>query len=264
MAKSNQYRKKAKYNSVLEVCVDSVESAIIAERGGADRLELCGNLMIGGTTPSAALFKEIRKVTDIPIRVLIRPRFGDFCYTDYEFLVMKEEVRMFRELGADGVVIGILRPDGSLDIQRMKALMEETGEMDVTLHRAFDVCQNPFETFKQAEILGIDTILTSGQKNKCMDGKELIKELVCRAGDNIEILIGGGVDAEVVSRLSDDTGAKSFHMSGKTKIASSMEYRNNDVSMGLPIMSEYTIWRTDEEKIRKAKEVLKRFARRHV
>ncbi|MFQ9514414.1 MAG: copper homeostasis protein CutC [Eubacterium sp.] len=237
---------------ILEACIDSVESAIAAARGGADRFELCSNLIIGGTTPSGALIKEIRKVTNIPIRVLIRPRFGDFCYTDYEFAIMNEEVKKFRQLGADGVVIGILNPDGQLDMDRMKTLIEQAGDMHVTLHRAFDVCRNPYDVLEQSKVLGIDTILTSGQENHCMEGKELLKKLVQQAGDDVEIMIGSGVNAEVISQLASYTGAHAFHMSGKKEIESSMSYRNENVSMGLPVMSEYTIWRTAEEEIRKA------------
>lgn len=242
--------------SILEVCVDSVESAIAAAEGGADRLELCANLLIGGTTPSVALFNEIRKVTDIPIRALIRPRFGDFCYTDYEFSIIREEVKTFKALGADGVVIGILTPDGSLDMQRMKVLMEEAKGIPVTLHRAFDVCANPYEALEQAKELGIDTILTSGQKNNCIEGKELLKELVGLAGEDINILIGSGVNAEVISELASYTKANHFHMSGKMNVESEMNYRKEDVAMGLPMMSEYIIWRTDKEAISDAKNVL--------
>lgn len=136
----------------LEVCVDSVESALAAKRGGADRLELCNNLIIGGTTPSSVLFEKIRNIIDIRTHVLIRPRYGDFCYTDYEFRVIAREIRKFRELGAEGVVIGILKPDGTLDMKRMKQLMEEAGDMSVTLHRAFDVCADPFEAMEQATL----------------------------------------------------------------------------------------------------------------
>lgn len=149
---------------ILEICVDSVESAVAAERGGATRLELCQNLMIGGTTPGIKLFEAVREETHIPIQVLIRPRFGDFCYTDYEWRIMKEEIRMFRDRGADGIVIGMLKPDGILDRDRMEALLEERGGMSVTLHRAFDVCKEPMETLAVAKTMGIQTILTSGQK----------------------------------------------------------------------------------------------------
>ena len=139
---------------ILEICVDSVESAVAAERGGATRLELCQNLMIGGTTPGIKLFEAVREEIHIPIQVLIRPRFGDFCYTDYEWRIMKEEIRMFRDRGADGIVIGMLKPDGILDRDRMEALLEERGGMSVTLHRAFDVCKEPMETLAVAKTMG--------------------------------------------------------------------------------------------------------------
>ena len=156
---------------ILEACVDSVESALAAARGGASRLELCGSLVIGGTTPNPWLFQEIRKHTDIRIHVLIRPRFGDFCYTNEEFVLIREAVKEFRKLGAEGVVIGCLKPDGTMNMEQMKILMEEAEGMSVTLHRAFDVCADPYETMEQAISLGIDTILTSGQKNVCTLGQ---------------------------------------------------------------------------------------------
>ena len=240
----------------LEVCVDSVESALAAKRGGADRLELCSNLIIGGTTPSSALFEEIRDITEIRTHVLIRPRYGDFCYSDYEFRVIAREMRKFRELGAEGVVIGILKPDGTLDMKRMKQLMEEAGDMSVTLHRAFDVCADPFEAMEQAIELGVHTILTSGQKNHCLEGKDIIKELVRRENDQITIQVGAGVDADTIQKIQPYTGAHAFHMSGKTVVESEMVYRKEGVSMGLPAFGEFEIIRTEEEKIRKAKDLL--------
>ena len=162
---------------ILEACVDSVESAMAAVAGGADRLELCSNLIIGGTTPGPWLFEEIRNRSDIRIHALIRPRFGDFCYTDAEFSVIKKAVEDFRKIGAEGVVFGILKPDGTLNMEQMKELMEAAGDMSVTLHRAFDVCVDPLDTMEQAISLGIDTILTSGQRNTCLQGAGLLKEL---------------------------------------------------------------------------------------
>lgn len=249
-------KKRSNTNPVLEVCVDSVESAIAAEKGGADRLELCANLIIGGTSPTPALFMEIRKHVSIPIRVLLRPRFGDFCYTDYEYSVLKEEVKIFRELGAEGIVIGILKPDGDLDMERMKGLCQVAEGMEIALHRAFDVCKNPMKTLEQTKELGIDTILTGGQQNNCMDGKKLLRDLVKSAGEDIEILIGSGVNAEAIAHLGPYTGAKSFHLSGKNECISAMNYRKESVSMGLPMMSEYIIWQTDAENVRRAKETL--------
>ena len=134
---------------ILECCVDSVESAIEAKKGGANRIELCSGLVIGGLSPSKALFEAVRENVDIRIHTLLRSRFGDFCYTNYEHELLKKEVRMFRELGADGVVIGTLRPDGSLHTEQMKELIEEAGDMSITLHRAFDMCKDPFATLEQ-------------------------------------------------------------------------------------------------------------------
>ena len=240
-------------NFTLEACVDSVESALGASKGGAGRLELCSNLIIGGTTPSQWLLKEIHKYTDIKINVLIRPRFGDFCYSDYEFNIMKEEVRMFKELGANGVALGILKPDGTLNLKQMESLINLSGDMEVTLHRAFDVCIDPFEALEQAKQLGIRSILTSGQKNTCMEGSSLIKELVDKSNGKIEILVGGGVDASVIKKVGPLTGAKAFHMSGKVKADSAMEFRKEGVSMGLSSLEEYIIWKTDESKIWEAR-----------
>lgn len=240
----------------LECCVDSVESAIAAKKGGADRLELCSALVIGGLSPSQALYRKIREQADIPIRVLLRPRFGDFCYTDYEHEILKEEVRSFRKLGADGIVIGTMKPDGTLNLEQMKELMEEAQGMTVTLHRAFDMCKDPFQTLEEAKRLGIHTILTSGQKNVCTEGMDLLKELVEQAQGKTEILVGGGVDASVLPVLAEKTKAKAFHMSGKVSIESEMQYRKQDVSMGVASVSEYEIWRTSEKRIREARRVL--------
>lgn len=241
---------------ILEACVDSVESALAAAEGGATRLELCSNLIIGGTTPSPWLFKEIRKHTDIRIHALIRPRFGDFCYTDSEFAIIKQAVADFRELGAEGVVIGVLKPDGTLNMEQMKELMDAAGDMSVTLHRAFDVCIDPYETMEQAIELGIDTILTSGQKNVCTEGADLLRDLVEKSKGRITIQIGSGVSAEIIQKMYPLTNATAYHMSGKVTLDSVMEYRKEGVNMGLPTLSEFEVWRTDAEKIKAAKKVL--------
>ena len=240
----------------LECCVDSVESAIAAKKGGADRIELCSALVIGGLSPSQALYWKIREQVDIPIRVLLRPRFGDFCYTDFEHEIIKEEIRSFRKLGADGIVIGTMKPDGTLNVEQMKELIEEAKGMSVTLHRAFDMCKNPFMALEEARKLGINTILTSGQKNTCIDGVELLKELVEKAQGETEILVGGGVDASVLPVLAEKTKAKAYHMSGKISMESEMRYRKQDVSMGIASVSEYEIWRTSEKRVREARKIL--------
>lgn len=240
----------------LEVCVDSVESAAIAKEAGADRLEVCGNLMIGGTTPGVSQFRQIRRLCDIPLHVLVRPRFGDFLYTDAEFQMIEEDILMFRELGADGVVTGCLNADGSLDADRMGRLKECAGQLHMTLHRAFDVCRDPYQTLEEAAALGIDTILTSGQASVCTQGKEVLKKLIHQAKERVEILVGGGVDAAVIRQLSEEIHAHSFHMSGKRIVDSGMVYRNEKVNMGLSGFPEFEILRADREEIQRARRAM--------
>lgn len=241
---------------ILECCIDSVESAIAAQAGGANRLEMCGNLIIGGTTPSLSLYEETRKHTDIKIHALLRPRFGDFLYTDYEMDMLKDEVRMFREAGADGVVIGCLDQDGNLNMKQMESLLAERGNMSVTLHRAFDVCNDPFKALEQCKELGINTILTSGQKNSVLDGADLIRQLVEKAEGKVDILAGAGVNAGVIKKMLPMMPIHSFHMSGKVTLDSGMKYRKEGVSMGLPSLSEFEVFRTKAEYVKEAHDVL--------
>lgn len=241
---------------ILEVCVDSVESALAAVNGGASRLELCANLIIGGTSPSPYLYQEIRKHSDIPIHVLLRPRFGDFCYTDAEFSILCQEIAAFRDLGANGAVIGILTPDGDLDTERLKVLCDAAKGMSLTLHRAFDVCRDPYKALEEAIDLGFSTILTSGQENSGLKGASLIGELVARSRGRIAIQAGSGVNAQVIEQLYPLTGTTAYHMSGKTTLDSVMRYRKENVNMGLSEISEYEIWRTEETAVRAARNVL--------
>lgn len=239
----------------LECCVDSVESALNAERGGATRIELCSNLIIGGTTPTKALFETIREQSSIRIHVLIRPRFGDFLYTEAEFEIIQREIQLFQELGAEGVVVGCLTKDGELDFGRMKKLRSEAKDMSVTLHRAFDVCKDAKKTLRQAQDLGINTILTSGQKQSAIEGIELLKELEAESGD-VSIMAGAMITPQVIQYFLEETEISAYHMSGKQILQSQMEYRNMEVNMELSFFSEYEIYRTDEEAIKKAKMIL--------
>ena len=216
-------------NGVLEVCVDSYESAEAAVRGGATRLELCSNLVIGGTTPGMHLFQKIKTNLSIPVNVLIRPRFGDFLYTDSEFQIISEDVKAFHQMGADGVVVGCLDPEGDLDMERMMILREMAGDGTMTLHRAFDLCRDPHQALREA-----------------------IRE----SADRVHILVGSGVTPEVINCLTDEIGARYFHMSGKKIIDSGMKYRKEQVNMGMPGMSEYEIYRTDEEQVRRARKIM--------
>lgn len=241
---------------MLECCVDSVESAINAAKGGASRLELCSNLIIGGTTPDAALVKEIRKYSDIRIHALIRPRFGDFCYTEHEMEIMKSQICALKEAGVEGVVIGVLDEEGNLDISKMMELMHVSDGLSVTLHRAFDMCRNPFQALEEAISLGMHTILTSGQKASAWEGRDLLCQLIEKADGRIDIMAGAGISASVIEKLIPVTKGTSYHMSGKITLDSKMKYRKADVSMGLPSLSEYEIWQTSEEAVREAVQVL--------
>lgn len=256
-------------NYILEVCADSVESALSAKAGGATRLELCANLVIGGTTPGYELFEQVKKETGLPIRVLIRPRFGDFLYSEYEYQQMLCDVRHFAEAGADGVVIGSLNADGTLNETQMRGLARAAGDSGITLHRAFDVCVDPFGALQKAAELGVDTILTSGQEAGCMQGRELIRQLVCATQDSrsdgretaalpegVTILVGAGVVSSNIKEIAMTTGAHAFHMSGKKLTGSGMRFRNERVHMGIEGLSEFELYRTDEEEIRRASRIL--------
>ena len=247
-------------NRLLECCVDSVESALAAAAGGADRIELCAGLVIGGLSPGLALFEEIRGQIEIPIHVLLRPRFGDFCYTDREFAVMVREAELFQRAGAQGVVIGCLRKDGSLDRERMEELIAAAKGMRVNLHRAFDVCADPWETYRQAKELGIDTILTSGQEENCLKGLPLLKELaeLQKKIKGPRIMAGAGVTPKVIRQFLDETEITDFHLSAKKVLESEMRYRKEGVPMGIAGMDEYSIFRTDAQEVARARQALER------
>ena len=248
----------------LEVCVDSVASALAAKRGGADRLELCADLIIGGTTPSLALVRQVKAETGLPVRALLRPRFGDFCYDRYELTQMAETAAALVQAGADGIVTGVLTPKGELDVDALRpiyaaarAAAKAAGRSVVcTLHRAFDVCCDPFAALEAAKQLGLTTILTSGQAASAPQGAALLRQLVEAAGQEVEILVGAGVSAANISALAAQTGARAFHLSGKQMLDSRMTFRREGVPMGLPGFSEFEIWQTSEANIRAARTVL--------
>lgn len=246
-------------SNILEVCVDSYASAMAAIRGGADRLELCSALAVGGLTPSAALLRQIRAVSDIPIRCLMRPRGGDFLYTKEEIQQMAMEISLLREAGADGFVIGCLNADGELDPTAMKPLLDAAKGCGLTLHRCIDVSRDPPQTYRDAAALGIDTVLTSGAAGNCMAGMETIRILL-RLRDAVpgpEVLIGAGVKASVIEVFREKLPeACAFHMSGKTELESHMRFRRDGVPMGLPGMDEWHIQQTSEAAVRAAREVL--------
>lgn len=246
-----------KPNYILECCVDSVVSAIAAEKGGADRLELCANLIIGGTTPPLSLFQAVKKAVTIPVHVLLRPRFGDFCYDDYEKEMLLFDIRQFEKAGADGIVIGALRSDGTLDSDFLSQMLSCSGNMHRTLHRAFDMCRDGFEALHTAANLGFHTILTSGLSNTALEGINTLRALSSLAEEiGITIMAGSGIHADAIRTLSETTTICTFHMSGKMELDSSMKYRNPHVNMGIPGFSEYTVYQTSQTEIQKAKDVL--------
>lgn len=242
---------------LLEACTDSYASCRAAALGGADRLELCGHLAIGGVTPSPVLFKQVRRSCGITIHVLIRPRFGDFLYSEDELEQMCEEIKMFRELKADGIVIGALTPDGDLDTEKLGRLMDCAGGMNITLHRAFDMARDPYESLDTAIRLGFGTILTSGQESGAPAGSALLGKLYRQAAGRIDIMAGSGVRKENIHTIYGETGILCYHTTGRRGVLDSgMRYRKSSVSMGLPSLSEYEIWQTDEQEIRECAQIV--------
>lgn len=241
----------------IEGCVDSHASALAAVRGGADRLELCANLSIGGTTPSPALFRQVRRDCRVRINVLIRPRFGDFLYSEAEIEEMEDGIRQFRELGADGVVLGALTPDGLLDEAVMARWIKAAGSMDVTLHRAFDMARDPLEALEAAVRLGCRTILSSGQERDALAGSATLGAIRKQAAGRIDIMAGCGVRKENIREIYQRAGVRIFHTTGRRgPVDSGMVYRKAAVSMGLPSLSEYELWRTDEAEFRVCAEIV--------
>jgi copper homeostasis protein len=233
---------------ILEVSVDSLASARAAIAGGADRLELCSALTIGGLTPFGELLKQIRAESDITIRCLIRSRAGDFLYTKEEIMMMAAQIENLRMLGADGFVIGCLTAEGGLDANAMEPLLIAAQGSGLTLHRCIDVSADPCKTYLDAMQLGIDTVLTSGAAKSSFLGIETIGKLI-ELRDSYqgpEVLIGSGVNASVIAAFKERfSRARAFHMSGKVDVESGMIFRREGVPMGIPGLDEWHIPQTD-------------------
>lgn len=209
---------------MLEIAVFNIESAMRAAAAGADRLELCENPGEGGTTPSYGTLKRVKNKLKIPVFPIIRPRGGDFLYTHEEFEVMKLDILLCKEMGFEGVVIGLLLLDGNIDVTRTRQLVELAYPLDVTFHRAFDRCVDPIKGLEDVIETGCTRILTSGQVPNALDGKELIKKLVEQAGDRIIIMPGSGVRSENIAALATATGARELHSSARSFSDSEMRY----------------------------------------
>lgn len=235
---------------ILEICAGSVESAIAARDGGAQRIELCAALEIGGVTPSAGIIAEARKVEGISLNVIIRPRGGDFLYNSYEAESMIYDIQLCKKLGVDGVVIGALTADGDIDTALCRRLIDAADGMSVTFHRAFDMCRNPQQALEEMIALGCDRVLTSGQATTAEAGIRLLKELVEQAAGRISIMPGCGVNSGNAARILQETGATEIHASARKSVGSGMRFRHSGVSMGNPDSDEYARKETDAQEVR--------------
>lgn len=241
---------------ILEACVNSAVSAFEAQRGGADRVELCENMAGGGCTPSKGSILIARKRLTIPLFVMIRPRESDFLYSDEEFEIMKHDIRTAKELGADGVVFGILMPDGRVDKDRMKKLVKLARPMRITCHRAFDMTCNPYEALDDLIELGIDRLLTSGQANSALEGASLIRQLILQSKDRIVIMPGHGIKEHNLLQVVKETCATEYHMYLTKPVQSGMSFIREGVKMGKPDQSEYDHIEVDAARIRTSRDLL--------
>jgi copper homeostasis protein len=242
----------------LEICVGSVHSALAAQKGGAHRIELCDNLLEGGTTPSAGMIKTVRSLLEIPVHVIIRPRGGDFFYSDQEYEIMQEDIRFCKSCDIDGVVIGLLNPDGSIDKERTRSLVELARPLSVTFHRAFDMTPDPYSALDTLIELGIDRILTSGQQNSALDAIDLIMELVTKAGERIMIMPGGGLSEKNIFDFARTVGAREYHATLRSLFPGGMVYRREGIYMGgHPDVPEFDQKETDPVKVAKFVDLLK-------
>jgi copper homeostasis protein len=239
-------------NYKLEICVDSIESALNAQDAGADRIELCDNLLEGGTTQSYGTIISARNNLNIGINVIIRPRGGDFLYNDIEYDIMRRDIELCGESGVDGIVTGILSADGKIDIDRTARLVEISRPMSVTFHRAFDMCADPVAGLEDIIQTGADRVLTSGQKKSASEGSDLINMLVKQAKGRIIIMPGSGVDESNIAALAKSTGACEFHLTGRMSVESEMKFRQHGISMsGISGIDEYSRKVADTEKIKR-------------
>jgi copper homeostasis protein len=245
----------------LEICIDSVESAIAAERGGADRVELCSDLLEGGITPSAGLIATVRRNIGIGIFVMIRPRGGDFCYTDGELAAMQEDIRQARDLGADGVVLGVLNEDATVDVARTAALVRLADSLPVTFHRAIDMTPDPVSALEAVVETGARRILTSGGAAKVTEGLEVAARMVAVAAGRLAVMPGSGINLETIAAVAAGTGAPEFHAALRTAVPSPVRYRKEGVLMGAIPDREYLRYTVHEDRVHALRIALETIAR---
>ncbi|MGC1451177.1 MAG: copper homeostasis protein CutC [Candidatus Sulfotelmatobacter sp.] len=236
---------------MVEVCVDSVASAVAAERGGAGRVELCGSLIEGGITPSAGLIEMARAAVSIALHVMIRPRAGDFCYDTDEFETMRRDIALAKRMRANGVVFGILDPNGNVDVARTRQLADLARPLAVTFHRAFDMTADLFRALDDVCAAGADRVLSSGGELTAQQGRETIAQLIQRAHGRIVIMPGSGIKPDNVRALVAHTGAAEVHVGLRTALPSPMLHRNPRIVTGLLEGREYQRFVVLEEQVRK-------------
>ena len=247
----NAIDKMKREEFLVEVCANGVESCIAAQEGGADRVELCASIPEGGTTPSYGEIKVARRVlTSTRLHVIIRPRGGDFLYTDLEVERMAADIAVCRELGVDGVVFGCLNADGTFDVEKNRYLIECSKGMSVTCHRAFDRAINPEQALETVINLGFDRILTSGQQPKAIQGAELLAKLNRQAAGRIILMAGSGVTEQNISELREITSLHEFHFSGRESMPSAMQYVNPNLYMGRPGANEAALDYTTARRVK--------------
>ncbi|MFO1141510.1 MAG: copper homeostasis protein CutC [Amaricoccus sp.] len=235
----------------IEVCVENTDGLVAAQRAGADRVELCASLLEGGLTPSFGMVEQARRRATIPFHVIVRPRGGDFLYSEIEFAAMLADVEALRRLGVDGVVVGCLTPDGAIDEGRMRALVEAARPMSVTCHRAFDMAADAGAAVEALVRTGVDRVLTSGQRDTALDGLATIAATVRAAAGRLGVMACGGLDAGNIARVRDATGAPELHFAALRTEPSGMRWRNPGVGMGgTALEREYANQVTDEAAVR--------------
>jgi copper homeostasis protein len=243
---------------LLEICCGSAEDAIAAARGGADRVELCSALFLGGLTPSLGSLLEVKQQTKIPVMAMDRPRAAGFCYSATEFAVMERDAELLLQHGADGIVFGVLNADGTVDIGRTRALRDRIGPQQAVFHRAFDVTPDPFRALEELIDLGITRVLTSGQKNAAPEGATLIQRLVEQARGRIEVLPGAGISLENVRDFVAATGCTQIHMTAFATRRDTSTQANPGIQFGSADGPEESMFEvTDRNYVRKVQEELK-------
>ena len=235
---------------ILEVCADSIESALAADRGGANRIELCSSLLEGGLTPSPGVISTVLGKVSLGVFVMIRPRGGDFCYSNDEFNAMEHDVQIAKQLGADGVVFGILTEDGQVDMARTQRLVSIARPLKITFHRAFDMSRDLTESIEDLIRLGVDRVLTSGGEQNVELGQSMIANLQRQAKDRIIVMAGAGITENNVRQLVAVTGVREIHASLKSSLPGPMRYRNERISMGAVKGQEYERLVATEERVR--------------